>query len=632
MKKFIITIAALTAAVSCTMEIDAPVPQENNEVRVEFKATVNPQTKALLDGLQVKWEPGDSFGIIDDVSNKCNVFTSTNTEPASTATFIGTLPGSSKASYAIYPYDAKAGYSVNNQYVFIPWPNIQSAPAGGVNKKAMVLTAEPGVNTVEFKPYVALLKFTIEQEDIASFTMQCNGLPYISTPGNLTIKKDGSWNFANAQNHTKTITLKPAEGTSFQKGKDYYMAVLPASYGGGVIFTFTNTSGLVALKYSFNPLTVKSGDVMDMGTVSGLVWSEPSDLQHSFTGGDPIYNNYFGTGTLYVSVNEQFNLGSMVSLTPSNSDQRLTYSCDNADISVTEDGVIYATKGAKGTVTIKSVAYPWVRTSVNISTFALHQDGVYYFVDGETASVGSLRYNSSYNDSYKGDIVIKPEITIGDRTFKVTKINSNAFAYNSELTSVTVPEGVESIGYYAFDYCPKLKDIYLPKSLKTMNTANTIFQKAEDLVVHVAEGSQYFVTKGDMFYKYVTPGKPDLMFVWMPENKEGDVVFDENTVSFASFCFYYVRKAASFEFPPRAGYVWYAFRNAIPDNFVLKFNYPSYDAFVAAWTESRVTSEYTFSSKATKAKITLSVPASTTDEDLAKYNLLGFKQVIRRTE
>ncbi len=63
----------------------------------------------------------------------------------------------------------------------------------------------------------------------------------------------------------------------------------------------------------------------------------------------------------------------------------------------------------------------------------------------------------------------KTGISVTDADIKsgVTRIGRNAF-YGAELTSVTIPEGVESIGWYAFQFCEKLTTVTLPTGLKTV--------------------------------------------------------------------------------------------------------------------------------------------------------------------
>ena len=51
----------------------------------------------------------------------------------------------------------------------------------------------------------------------------------------------------------------------------------------------------------------------------------------------------------------------------------------------------------------------------------------------------------------------------------VTSIGDNAFCNCGSLTSITIPEGVTSIGSYAFEYCSGLTSVSLPTSLRRIN-------------------------------------------------------------------------------------------------------------------------------------------------------------------
>ncbi len=62
------------------------------------------------------------------------------------------------------------------------------------------------------------------------------------------------------------------------------------------------------------------------------------------------------------------------------------------------------------------------------------------------------------------DVVI-PD-TIGG--YPVTDIAKFAFAYYSDLTSITIPESVTSIGYFAFDGCESLTSIIIPDSVTSI--------------------------------------------------------------------------------------------------------------------------------------------------------------------
>ena len=63
------------------------------------------------------------------------------------------------------------------------------------------------------------------------------------------------------------------------------------------------------------------------------------------------------------------------------------------------------------------------------------------------------------------DVVIPAEI----RGHRVRYVWGAAFRENTDIVSVTVPEGVEYIGPLAFYKCTSLKEISLPSTLKTVD-------------------------------------------------------------------------------------------------------------------------------------------------------------------
>lgn len=86
----------------------------------------------------------------------------------------------------------------------------------------------------------------------------------------------------------------------------------------------------------------------------------------------------------------------------------------------------------------------------------------------------------------------------------VTTIGDKAFAHCENLQSVTIPEGVTSLGIEIFfDSSTKLGTITLPKSLKKVNRAT--FYGAYVSGYKVASGNKYFsASKGVLFNKKKT--------------------------------------------------------------------------------------------------------------------------------
>jgi len=76
-------------------------------------------------------------------------------------------------------------------------------------------------------------------------------------------------------------------------------------------------------------------------------------------------------------------------------------------------------------------------------------NGIYYYKNSDGTSV-AVTYKDTNYDSYSGSVVIPSTVTYDGKTYSVTSIDRWAFYNCTGLTSVTIPNSVTSIGYYAF--------------------------------------------------------------------------------------------------------------------------------------------------------------------------------------
>lgn len=83
-----------------------------------------------------------------------------------------------------------------------------------------------------------------------------------------------------------------------------------------------------------------------------------------------------------------------------------------------------------------------------------------------TYNVNNYKYDEG---SYSGDVVIPESVEYEKKTYNVTSIGLMTFRYcKDELTSVTIPNSVTSIGNYAFWDCSGLTSITIPNSVKSI--------------------------------------------------------------------------------------------------------------------------------------------------------------------
>lgn len=77
-------------------------------------------------------------------------------------------------------------------------------------------------------------------------------------------------------------------------------------------------------------------------------------------------------------------------------------------------------------------------------------------------------YSDDYLDATK--IVIPETVKIEGKTYTVTSINSGAFEYCKNLTSVSIPKSVKSIGSFAFFSCSNLTGIVIPDGVTVIGS------------------------------------------------------------------------------------------------------------------------------------------------------------------
>lgn len=89
-------------------------------------------------------------------------------------------------------------------------------------------------------------------------------------------------------------------------------------------------------------------------------------------------------------------------------------------------------------------------------------DGIRYaYATGETTA------SVIHDDSYQGltAVTIPAEVVINGKTFSVTAIGHSAFKYSGNITSISLPEGLETIGDHAF-VMGGFTEIKLPSTLQ----------------------------------------------------------------------------------------------------------------------------------------------------------------------
>lgn len=104
-------------------------------------------------------------------------------------------------------------------------------------------------------------------------------------------------------------------------------------------------------------------------------------------------------------------------------------------------------------------------------------DGIKYILDGSNAIVTYSTYpdvskpGSVSDNTYSGDVVIPSTITVDEKTYDVTSLGKYAFRYARNVNSLSLPEGLLSIGKQAI-YKTHLTELTVPNSVTTLGESS----------------------------------------------------------------------------------------------------------------------------------------------------------------
>ena len=261
-KIFKILLPALLLIVSCNGQIN----KIGETVSLSFSARLTDADSrtVLVNDAMVYWEPGDEIS----VSGAESPFTTDIQEASPKAVFTGMAP-SADEYYAAYPASAVKEWA--DEIALMNLPAYQKARCGsfasGVN--LAVASTDADDMAFQFQNLIGYMKFTVGESsgDITSVIVMANNEEPLS--GNFYVDcSDPASEIVTEANLSPYVVLYSDE--VLQKG-DYYIAMLPGTYEGGLELVFEGPDGM-AVKKVEKSLTLNPGCINPIGTVSGLEW------------------------------------------------------------------------------------------------------------------------------------------------------------------------------------------------------------------------------------------------------------------------------------------------------------------------------------------------------------------------
>ena len=287
---FMVAAVALFAAVSCNKELPQEEVPAVGETVVYTASTDGADTKAVLNETTKKseWVADDAITVHDGE----NGWTFTAAEAGANVDFSNSEGfGEYRPVLAVYPagtYTVDVAAKTAKANI----PTWQQAQAGTYHSPAALAVAYSEDNTFAFKNAHALLKFTVNTDNVTHVIFHGNGSEAITGDVNVTLGEDGvesvecletvftseKWNDETQQNEQVSETkygtwvecyaYHDDANKYFAKGQTYYIAVAPQTFEGGVTVKVRINDGeeLVA-KTTTTPVETKINTILNLGEI-----------------------------------------------------------------------------------------------------------------------------------------------------------------------------------------------------------------------------------------------------------------------------------------------------------------------------------------------------------------------------
>ena len=312
----IVSIALVSIWVSCTRALD-----DTGLVEMTFH-TDNSETRTVLrSGGNINWCPGDEIDVAYDA--KVGKFTSTNTVEASSVDFKGSLPSferdDSKYFLAVYPHSVHNSFTDNSVRVFLP--SAQRAVEDTFTDDLFISVARTKNDYLHFYSVCGGVKFSVDRDGINRIVFKSNGGEDLAGLLNVVYLSDDIPHLtSNVDQGSTSVTLYPPQGGTFQKGRWYYLVLIPRTLHQGYTMEFYGDDyfGIVE---SHDPVTIKRS-----------VWGVLKDLQPQEPQGEVVHitNVLLDKSELNLKVGERATL--KLSILPENAtDKTFVLMTNNAD-------------------------------------------------------------------------------------------------------------------------------------------------------------------------------------------------------------------------------------------------------------------------------------------------------------
>lgn len=259
-----ITVLSIAMAAIAMVSCQKPEIEQGNVSGKEmtFYASMD-DTKAYIDGADVKWAATDEVAVYDGVCANVHVFTVKDGATTTTATLTGTVCEGATTFVAAYPASAAKGFADGKLTLAVP--AAQTAGENGLDQAALLMTSQAAGNQFACKNVTGVLKVTVDVDNVNKIVISSND--QTSLAGNVTVNPATGGVVATTGGASELV-LTPADDT-FAQG-DYYVAALPASVEGGITLKAYTSDSKVYAKKGSSALILGRSHLLPLGGLSGL--------------------------------------------------------------------------------------------------------------------------------------------------------------------------------------------------------------------------------------------------------------------------------------------------------------------------------------------------------------------------
>ena len=255
-KWMIIPVVALT--LGCSREMDTNVTYINGEFTLYATSGENDTRTVLQQDGRVFWSPSDCITVF--YGNVPGKFTSTNTEPAASAEFTGSLGSfaidGETEFRAIYPHSNDIVTPTDEGILSIGLPWEQTGVEGTFADDLFICVAKSKDVNLHFYNVCGGVKFSLARGDIKKVVFRGNNRETLAGRMAVEFDSDGIPQVTDMTGGKSSVTLVAPDRGTFKEGAFYYLVLVPQSLTKGYSMELY-TDELVETISSDSPVTIR---------------------------------------------------------------------------------------------------------------------------------------------------------------------------------------------------------------------------------------------------------------------------------------------------------------------------------------------------------------------------------------